>query len=381
MPWSNQGGGQGPWGRGAGGGGGQPPNFDEMLRRGQDRFKGMVPGGVGSGRGIILIIAVAVLIWLGTGFYRVQPDEQGVELIFGKWVDTTISGLNYNLPSPIGTVYTPKVTTVNRVEVGFRGVGDGRRQSTRDVTQESLMLTGDENIIDIEFVVFWKIDQRIRTVVEDGEEKEVQDGIAKFLFNIRNPEQTVKDAAESAMREIMGKSDFEFARTQGRAEIAIEAQALIQAILDDYGAGIEVTNVQTQNVDPPGNVLDAFRDVQAARADKERMINEANAYSNEIVERAEGEFQRRVRAGEAYKEEKIARAQGEASRFLAVFNEYKNQRDVTTQRIYLETMREILSGMDKVLIDNSRTGQGVVPYLPLDQLNRRGGGSSSGGTQ
>ncbi len=380
MPWSNQGGGggQGPWG-GRPGGGGQPPNFDEILRKGQDRFKGLMPGGVGSARGIILVVVAAILIWLGTGFYRVQPDEQGVELIFGKWVDTTAPGLNYNLPSPIGLVYTPKVTAVNQIEVGFRRIGEGRRGATRDVDAESLMLTGDENIIDVQFVVFWKIDTRLRKVMVDGEEREVQDGVQKFLFNIRRPEQTVKDAAESAMREIAGKSDFEFMRTRGRAEVATETQDLIQNILDDYGAGIEVTNVQTQNVDPPGNVLDAFRDVQAARADKERMVNEANAYSNEVVERAEGEFQRIVRASEAYKEETVAKSEGAASRFLAVFEQYKNQRDVTTQRIYLETMREVMSGMDKVLIDNSKGGSGVLPYLPLDELSR--GGKKTGANQ
>jgi len=377
MPWSNQGG-QGPWGRGPGGSGPQPPNFDDLLRRGQDRFKGLVPGGRASGRMIALLVLVVIVIWLGTGFYRVQPKEQGVELIFGKWIDTTAPGLNYNLPSPIGTVITPQVTDVNRVEIGFRTARGtvGRGGPSRDVTPESLMLTGDENIIDINFVVFWKIDTRPRAVVVDGVEQQVQDGVGKFLFNIRNPEGTVKDAAESAMREVVGKAEFDFARTQGRTQIAAEVLALMQRIFDDYGAGMEVRNVELQKIDPPGTVLDAFRDVQAARADKERMVNEATAYSNEVVEKAEGEFQRVVRASEAYKEEQIARAEGEASRFLSVFHEYMQNKDVTTRRIYLETMKDIMRDMDKVLIDNSQGGTGVVPYLPLNELGRRSGSSS-----
>ena len=373
MPWSNQGGGgQGPWGRPGGGGGGgggpQPPNLDEILRRGQDRFRGMIPGGIGGVKGFLIIALIAVVVWLGTGFYRVQPDQQGVELIFGEWVDTTAPGLNYNLPSPLGTVYTPRVQNINRTQIGFRsGVDSGGR--TQDVIEESLMLTGDENIIDIQFVVFWKIDTR------------EPEGVPNFLFNIRRPEQTVQDAAESAMREIVGKNDFEFARTEGRTRIAAETLTLIQQILDSYGAGIEVTNVQIQKVDPPATVLDAFRDVQAARADKERQINEATGYSNEVVERAEGESQQIIRAAEAYREERIARAEGETARFLSVYNEFVLQREITVRRIYLQTMAEVFSEMDKVLIDNSDGGSGVVPYLPLDELTRPRSGTSTGAPQ
>ena len=374
MPWSNQGGGggQGPWGRGPGGGG-TPPNFDDLLRKGQDRFRGMMPGGMGSSRGIIIIVLIVIAIWLGTGFYRVQPDEEGVELIFGKWVASTKSGLNYNLPAPIGQVFKPKVTVIHRTDIGFRVSGTGGRGSaTREVSQESLMLTGDENIIDIQFVVFWKIDLRPREIVVDGKKKTVQDGVAKFLFNIRNPARTVKDAAESAMREIIGQSEFEFARTQGRAKIAVEVQKLLQSILDEFGTGVEVTRVQIQKVDPPGNVLDAFRDVQAARADKERSINEADAYRNEVVAKAQGAKARIIASAQAYKRERTALAEGETSRFDAVYKQYKKQKEVTTRRIYLETMRQILGRMDKVLIDTSKGGTGVVPYLPLSELKRRG---------
>jgi len=234
------------------------------------------------------------------------------------------------------------------------------------------MLTGDENIIDIQFVVFWKIDLRPREIVVDGKKKTVQDGVAKFLFNIRNPARTVKDAAESAMREIIGQSEFEYARTQGRARIAVEVQKLLQNILDEFGTGVEVTRVQIQKVDPPGNVLDAFRDVQAARADKERSINEADAYRNEVVAKAQGAKAGIIASAQAYKRERTALAEGETSRFDAVYKQYKQQKEVTTRRIYLETMRQILGRMDKVLIDTSKGGSGVVPYLPLSELKRRG---------
>ena len=348
--------GGGPWGSGLSGP--QPPDVEEILRKGQDRFKRFMPGGMGSSRGILLILLVVVLIWLGTGFYRVQPSEQGVVLWFGEWVQTTGPGLHFNFPAPIGTTYKPQVTRVNQVQVGIRsGAGPGGRQErTRDVPQESLMLTGDENIIDVMVVTFWRI--------KDA---------GMFLFHIRNPAGTVKDASESAMREIIGKTGFEYARTTGRGKIEQEAQILIQKILDDYGAGIEVTNVQLQKIDPPGIVLDAFRDVQAARADKERAINEATAYSNEVVQRAEGAAQQIIKGAEAYREQKIALATGEARRFLEVYGQYRLDKVVTKRRLYLETMKTVLGEMDKVLIDNSAGGTGVVPYLPLDELRKRSG--------
>ncbi len=370
MPWQNQGGGpwggggQGPWGGRPGGGGAPPPDIEEMLRRSQEKVKRMLPRG-GSGKGLALVGAVVLLVWLATGFYRVEADEQGVALIFGKLWAQTAPGLHYNIPAPIGEVITPKVTRVNRVEVGFRSIPGttARRGGTgRRVVEESLMLTGDENIIDIQFVVFW--------IIKDA---------AKYLFNIRHPEQTVKAAAESAMREIIGKNEFEFARTTGRGQITAEAQELIQTILDDYGSGIQVTNVEIQQVDPPEAVIDAFRDVQAARADKERAINEATAYRNEVTQRAEGQAAQIVAAAEAYKREKIARAQGESNRFLAVYKEYLQNKDVTTRRIYLETMEEVLSGMNKVLLEAPDGGAGVIPYLPLERFLQ--GDKAQGKTQ
>ena len=402
MPWKQQGGGGGPWGGGGGpwggggggGGGPQAPDFEEFLRKGQDKVRRVFPGGIGNARGLIIVVALAVVVWLATGFYRVQPNEVGVPLVFGEMVGKAPPGLNWNWPTPIGSVELPQVTNINEVEIGFRSVGRSTaRRQVRPVQEEGLMLTGDENIIDIQVAVFWKIDDRQRTtrrtVVRDGNETVVEesvDGIRQFLFNIRNPEESVKAASEAAMREIIGKSEFEFARTQGRVPVEQEAKKLIQSILNEYGAGIEVTDVQMQKIDPPGKVLDAFRDVQAARADKERAINEATAYFNEKRERADGEAQQILRAAEAYKEAKIKRAEGEADRFLSLYKEYKNQTFVTRRRIYLETMREVLGGMDKVLIDNSAGGSGVVPYLPLNELRKSRNGNTapnattSGGT-
>ncbi len=313
-----------------------------------------MPGGFGSPRIVIALLLGVLLIWLATGFYRVQPDQQGVALVFGKWRETTSPGLHWNWPAPIGDVVTPRVTQVNRVEVGYRsGSASARTQTTRDIPQESLMLTGDENIIDIQFTVQWRI-------ADAG----------KFLYNVRNPEQTVKDAAESAMREVLGKNQFEFARTSGRGEVQAQARELLQQILDKYATGIAISQLQYQKVDPPAQVIDAFRDVQAARADKERAVNEAQAYRNEVVQRAEGQAEQLVRNAEAYKEEKIAIATGDAQRFLSVYNEYLNNSEVTTRRIYLETMEQVLGQMDKVLIERDTGGTGVVPYLPLNELRK-----------
>jgi membrane protease subunit HflK len=366
MPWTNQGGGSGG-GAGGGGGGGPwgrgpqgptPPNLEDVLRKGQDSVRNLLPGGLG-GKGLAIIAVLVFLAWLILGgFYRVEPGEQGVAMIFGKVWQTTSPGLNYNLPAPIGSVETPDVQRINRVEVGLRSSGTSTRVGTqRDIPEESLMLTGDENIIDIQFVVLWKVGN-----AED------------FLFNVRNPVETVKSVSESAMREVIGRTDFDFARTQGRGEIQVAARTLIQDTLDAYGSGILINSIELQKVDPPGQVIDAFRDVQAARADKERSVNEAQAYLNEVTQKAEGEAQQVTRSAEAYKEEKIARATGDTSRFLAVFEQYKRNPDVITRRVYLQTMEDLMMGMDKILIDTkSGGGSAPIPYLPLDRLIDRQG--------
>jgi modulator of FtsH protease HflK len=366
MPWSNQGGGwqggggQGPWGGRPGGGGQQPPDLEELLRRSQEKVKRLFPGGAGGGlggnrRAWVLIPLVVVTIWLASGFYRVQPDEQGVVLRFGEWIKTTQPGLNWHFPSPIETVFTPKVTRVNRVEVGFLGPSElGRGGSVRDVPSESLMLTGDENIVDINFVLLWQI--------KDA---------GSFLFNIRDPEPTVKAVAESAMREIIGKTPIVEATTEGRGAIELAAREQIQQILDDYGAGILINQVQLQKVDPPSEVIDAFRDVQRAQADRERSQNEAEAFANDILPRARGDAERLLQEAQAYRQEVVARADGDAQRFVSVYNEYVKAQDVTIKRIYLETMEDVLRDMNKVVIDSSARGAGVVPYLPLPELERR----------
>ena len=351
-PWGG-GGGQGPWGRG----GQQPPDLEELLRKGQERFRRAMPGGVGNGFILGAVGALAVAIWLLSGFYIVQPDQQGIVLRFGKWVDSTESGWHYHLPAPIESVLTPQVTRINRVELGFRSIGgsDARHQAqSRDVLEESLMLTGDQNIVDIDFSVFWQ--------VKDA---------GAYLFNIRDPEGTVKVAAESAMREIIGQTQIQSALTEGRTQIEIKVRDHLQRLLDSYHAGIRVSQVQLLKSDPPAAVVDAFNDVQRAKADQERLRNEAEGYRNDIIPRARGEAQRLVQEAEAYKEQVTNLAEGDAKRFVSVYEAYKQAQDVTTRRMYLETMEEVLKNAHKVIIDPNAKGQGVVPYLPLPELKGR----------
>ncbi|MFC7609829.1 FtsH protease activity modulator HflK [Teichococcus aestuarii] len=289
-------------------------------------------------------------LWAASGIYRVQPDEQGVVMRFGAFNRTTMPGLNYRLPWPVESVTTPRVTRINRIDVGFRASSDApltRPVPARDVIEESLMLTGDENIIDIDFAVFW----RIRDAGE-------------YLFNTRNPEQTVKLAAESVMREVVGRTPIQPALTEARAEIEQAVRTGTQFILDQYGSGIELAQIQLLKVEPPAEVIDTFRDVQRANADRERMRNEAEAYRNDIIPRARGEGQRMIQEAEGYKESQVARARGEASRFTSILSAYQVAQDVTIRRLYLETMEEILRRNPKILVDDRL--QGVVPYLPLD---------------
>jgi membrane protease subunit HflK len=366
MPWSNQGG--GPWGTGGGSGGGKgpwgsgpqpsgstPPDFEEFLRRSQEKLRSVLPGGNLGGKGLGLIVLAAIAIWGLSGFFRVDPDELGVVLRFGKYVRDAKPGLNYHLPYPIESVLTPKVTRVNRIDIGMRLVEDLRRGTTmRDVPEESLMLTGDENIVDVDFSVFWLVKP---------------DGAGDYLFNIQQPEGTVKAVAESAMREIVGRSTLQPILTT-RQPVETAVQELMQSTLDKYGAGITITQVQLQKVDPPSQVIDSFRDVQAARADLERAQNEAQTYANKVVPEARGKAAQITQGAEAYREQTVAEAKGATSRFLKVYDEYKKAPDVTRQRMYLETMERLFGGTDKIIMD-SGASSGVVPYLPLDQLMRR----------
>jgi modulator of FtsH protease HflK len=377
MFWQSQGGGPwgtgprggGPWGGGNGGGPGprgrgpQPPDFEALLRRGQDRFRRVLPqGGFGGRRWVALAVLLVVVLWVASGIYKVDPDEVGVVLRFGAYNRTTQPGLNYHLPSPIETVLTPSVTRVNRTGIGYRNAeGPATREAaTRQVPEEALMLTGDENIVDINFTVFW--------VIKDAK---------AYLFNIRAPEATVKSVAESAMREVIGETPIAQALAEGRGKIETDTHGLLQAILDVYGAGIEVTQLQLLKVDPPGPVIDAFRDVQRALADRERLRNEAEAYRNDVVPKARGAAAAVKQEAEAYRQEIIARSQGDADRFISVYHAFKAAQDVTLQRLYLETMEEVLKGSNKVIIDKSaQGGSGVLPFLPLPAL---GGANSPAG--
>lgn len=373
MPWNNQGGGNGggpwgsppggngggnggnPWGRPPGGGGGQPPggpDLEDLLRKGQERFKNLTPGGLGGGRGIALGLAVLGVLWGLSGIYRVQPDEQGVVLRFGQYVRTEQPGLRYHLPAPIESAETPKVTKVNRIEIGYRS-SDTRRPGS-DNADESLMLTGDENIIDIDFTVTW--------VIKDA---------GNYLFKIRDPEDTVKMAAESAMREVIGRTDIQPALTEARQDIEQSTKALLQAMLDEYQSGIEISQVQLQKVDPPAPVVDAFNDVQRARQDRERLRNEAEAYRNDIIPRARGEAEQLIQQASAYREQVVSLAQGDAQRFASVLSAYTAAPEITARRMYLETMQEVLGGANKIILDQPKGGQGVVPFLPLNELTNQ----------
>jgi membrane protease subunit HflK len=332
-----------------------PDDMEDLAKKFQDGLKNMFGGSSKTPdvkKPITLFIIGAIAVWALSGFYRVDADEQGVVLRFGKYTNMTQPGLNYHLPFPIESVMTPKVSKVNRIDVGFRSSNDGSRGAIGDIKEESAMLTGDENIVDINYSVFW--------VIKDA---------SKYLFNIQDPIGTIKVVAETAMREVIARKKIQTILTQGRAEIEIEVQKIMQQILDSYNSGVDITQVQAQKSDPPAQVIDSFRDVQAAKADKERAQNEAEAYANDIIPRARGEAAKIVQEAEGYKKEVVAQAEGEASRFIAIYNEYAKAKTVTQERMYLETMEKVLSGVNKIIIDK-QSGSGVVPYLSLPELKK-----------
>jgi membrane protease subunit HflK len=363
MPWNNQSGGGGwksgggngggPWGQGPSGGGGQPPDLEEMLKRGQDKVKQVMHGGGVPGPLLFLVAVVACAVIGFQAFtFRVNPDELGVVMRFGKFVEQYPPGLHFRWPYPIEEVRLPKVTRQNIVEVGVRSASGRLGGGARDERAESLMLTGDENIVDIDFSVYWRINDA-----------------AKYLFNIQNPDTTVKEVAESAMREVVGQSNIQPILTQDREKTEEAVQTLMQRTLDSYGSGIQIDQVQLLKSDPPADVIDAFRDVQAARADKERLQNEAYAYANKIVPEARGDAERILQAAQGYKQQVVNDATGQTSRFLQVFDQYKKAPEVTRRRMFLETMERVMAGTDKIILDSK--GSGVVPYLPLDKLQSR----------
>jgi membrane protease subunit HflK len=373
-PWGSPGGrpgNRGPWG-GGGGPGGQIPDLDQIIAKIQAWLRGLLPAGPGGkrprlprsgGRGLILLGLVVVVVWLATGFYRVQPDEEGVVLRFGAFNRTSLPGLNYHIPWPIESVVTPSVTRINRVEIGFRpnGVADsstGLRMTSRGLVEntaapdttipaESLMLTGDENIIDIDFAVFWRV-------------RDAPD----YLFNTRHPDETVKAIAESLMREVIGRTPIQPALTEARARIEQDVLTGMQTVLDNYHSGIEVTQVQLQKVDPPAEVIESFRDVQRANTDADRARNEAQSYANDIVPRARGDAARITAEADGARQASIAEATGQAQRFLSVYAAYQAAKDVTLRRLYIETMQEIVTKTPTVVVDDSVRG-----LLPLLNLN------------
>ena len=379
MPWSNQsgggsGGGGGPWGRGGGGnsggpwgtgngGGKTPPDLEDLLRRGQDRLRGVMPGGsFGGGRGIIVIGVAAVAIWLFTGFYTVAPNQVGIETVFGRYVGSKGEGLRYNFPYPVGAVTKPNVGQVNSIQVGFRSSGSGRT-SMRDVPDESLMLTGDENIVDLDFEVQWRVNPL---------------KASDFVFNLQNPEGTIKAIAESAMREVVGRRNIQAILTNEQSSIAQEVKEIVQAALDEYGAGVRIEVVQLVSVTPPPEVRPAFIDVNAAQQDAERLQNEAKTYASREVPQARGRAAQVVQAAEAYKTQATADATGQAARFQQVYESYRTAPAVSRERIFLETMEKVFGSVNKVIIDQSGQGAasggaaaGVLPVLPLAEFSPR----------
>jgi membrane protease subunit HflK len=362
--------GSGPFGGGGGGGGGSGagPDIDKLIAQAQEFIRGLMGGGPSGpqrpgsggkwfnrftgGRGLAIILIAILALWIGSGFYRVQPDEQGVVLRFGAYSYWTPPGLHWHLPWPVEEVELPSVTRINRTEIGFRSapggaIEAGQDSSGRDVLAESLMLTGDENIIDIDFTVFWRISDA-----------------SAFLFNTANPEALVRVVAESSMREVIGRTPIQPALTQLRAQIEADVFKQTQEILDRYQAGVEVTQVQLQKVDPPAAVIESFRDVQRANTDAERMRNEAESYRNDIVPRARGDAARIVAEGQGAKAASVALATGETNRFNNVLKAYQAAKDVTLRRMYLDTMQDVMSHSQPLVVDDKL--RGLVPFLPLN---------------
>lgn len=389
--WQN---GQGPWGKtakkpkeqpktvggGRAGNGPMPqPDIEDVVNQMKQRFGaiwnqqgsgrgfgGGTGGGMGGASGSPLpdvglewIVAVVAGVWLATGFYIVAPEEQGVVTRFGAYQYTTGPGLNFHAPWPFETVTKLPVQRVNQLSVG--SMNNMRAGGLQSSLPESLMLTGDQNIVDLDFTVQWRIVNP-----------------AAFLFNMANPEKTVKDVAESVMRETIGRHSIDDALTNNKLKITQEARDSLQRVLDAYGAGVRVVGLQLQQVNPPREVIDAFRDVQTANADAEKLKNEAIGYANQIVPLARGQAAKLMQEAEAYKIARVAQAEGDAARFNAQVEGYQAAPDVTRQRLYLETMQEILPDLPKVITTGKGT-QGILPYLPLERLPGAGSQSQQGG--
>lgn len=355
MPWKNNGddNNQNPWGSGGGkgGGGGEPPNIDDIIKKSQEQLRDAMPGGK---KGFGLMGLAALIVWVWTGVYSVEPNEQAVVMRFGKWIESTGPGLHWHLPYPIESAEVRGVTNEVQVEIGSRT--QTSRNGTRRTIQaldESLMLTGDENIVDIKFNVVWRIKD-----------------LGQYLFKLSDPDGTVKAVAESVMREMVGQKEITPIITTARLQLEQESLSLIQDTLDNYEAGIDIVRVQIIESEAPEQVKDSFLDVQRAEADQQTLINQAEAYRNKAVPEARGAAEQLIQEARGYQAITVADAEGKAARFTSVYDEYKLAKEVTKKRIYLETMEGILQGMDKTIIDSSA---GVVPYLPLNELNKKKG--------
>lgn len=354
-------GGDNPWGKGGGrrrGGGPEGADIDEVLQQIQNRMRNALPGGGEGGKGLVFLIVLLLGLWLATGFYRVLPEEHGVILTFGQWTRTQMEpGLGYHLPWPVQSLYKPNVTQQRRIEIGYRSTDSRGGEKVTDIPSESLMLTGDENIIDIDFVVVWQV-------------MNARD----YLFEIRDPQATIKKVAESAVREVIGQTPIQPALTEARQDIESRTLNKMQELLNSYQAGVRVVRVQLQKVDPPSQVIDEFNEVQRARADRERLRNEAETYRNDIIPRARGEAERMVQEAMAYREQIVNQAEGETNRFNAVREAYSKAKEVTIHRIWLETMQDVIGRSNTILVDGQSSG-GVLPYLPLNELKKRAGKS------
>lgn len=311
--------------------------FEKVLKRrpGGSFFKGW--------KILVLLLVAGFLLW--KGFYIVAPDEQGIVLRFGEMARTTLPGPHFKIPL-IEKVFLPKITKLHRIEIGFRSVGDGSAQT---VPAEALMVTGDENIVGVELIVQFRI--------KDAEQ---------FLFKVANVEETIKSSAEASVRQVIGQTNIDDALTIGKAKIQQDAHTALQSILDEYEAGIQITAVQLQDVNPPDAVAAAFKDVASAKEDKEKLINESHGYRNDIIPKAKGEAAQVVNEAKAYTEARVRRAEGEADRFLRTLKEYRQSEEIIRKRIFIETMEEVLGRVDKVIIDES-IAQKVLPYLPLER--------------
>jgi len=340
MAWQDNDG--NPWGNK------QPPDLKEAVEKIKKAIPFKIPFGGKYGL-IPIIVVVLLLVWLGSGIYFVAPDEVGVVKRFGKAVRSTTPGPHYHMPAPIETVLKPKVTQVRRIEIGFRTIGDRQLGKVRAVTDESLMLTKAENIVNLSFIVQYRI--------KDAE---------AYLFNVRDQDKTVKDAAEAAMRETAGENELDDILTEGKFKVQQDTKTSLQRILDDYKAGIHIVAVQLQDVYPPDEVMAAFKDVASAKEDKAKMINDAHGYRNDILPKAKGKAAQIVNDAIAYKEAKIISAEGDASRFLQILEQYRTAKDVTKERLYIEMMEEILPGIDKVIVAE-KIGKNMLPHLSLGE--------------